>query len=107
MWSRRKEKEVEEDDNGNDNKVNRRVSEMTENVAYVTSTPSSSYLHGSHGPKRIIILGGGFAGVEVLKRLQKKFKNNERIEITLISRDNFILFTPMLPEVASGMIETS
>ena len=106
MWSRRKEKEVEEDDNGNDNKVNRRVSEMTENVAYVRSTPSSSYLHGSHGPKRIIILGGGFAGVEVLKRLQKKFKNNERIEITLISRDNFVLFTPMLPEVASGMIET-
>jgi NADH:ubiquinone reductase (H+-translocating) len=57
-------------------------------------------------PKHVIILGSGFAGVEVLKRLQKKFKNNEHVEITLVSRDNFILFTPMLPEIASGMIET-
>jgi NADH:quinone reductase (non-electrogenic) len=58
------------------------------------------------GPKHVIILGSGFAGVEVLKRLQKKFKNNEHVEITLVSKDNFILFTPMLPEIASGMIET-
>ena len=56
--------------------------------------------------KRILILGSGFAGVEVLKRLQRKFKNNDSIDITLVSRDNFLLFTPMLPEVASGMIET-
>jgi NADH dehydrogenase len=56
--------------------------------------------------KRIVILGSGFAGVQVLKRLQNKFKNNDNIEITMISRDNFLLFTPMLPEVASGMIET-
>jgi len=56
--------------------------------------------------KHIIILGSGFAGVEVLKKLQKRFKNDEKVEITLVSRDNFVLFTPMLPEVASGMIET-
>jgi NADH dehydrogenase FAD-containing subunit len=56
--------------------------------------------------KRIIILGGGFAGVEVLKRLQKVFQNDVSIDITLVSRDNFFLFTPMLPEVSSGMIET-
>jgi NADH:ubiquinone reductase (H+-translocating) len=63
-------------------------------------------MHSSDGTKHIVILGSGFAGVDVLKRLQKKFKNNEHIGITLVSRDNFILFTPMLPEVASGMIET-
>jgi NADH:ubiquinone reductase (H+-translocating) len=28
------------------------------------------------------------------------------VDITLVSRDNFFLFTPMLPEVSSGMIET-
>jgi NADH dehydrogenase len=55
---------------------------------------------------RILILGSGFAGIEVLKEIQKKFKNNSKIETTLVSRDNFLLFTPMLPEVASGMIET-
>ena len=56
--------------------------------------------------KHILILGSGFAGIEVVKRVQKKFKNNKNVEITLVSKDNFLLFTPMLPEVASGMIET-
>jgi NADH:ubiquinone reductase (H+-translocating) len=56
--------------------------------------------------KRILILGGGFAGMEVLRRLQAAFQNDVRIDISLVSRDNFFLFTPMLPEVSSGMIET-
>jgi NADH dehydrogenase len=56
--------------------------------------------------KRILILGGGFAGIEVLRRLQNAFQDDVEIDITLVSRDNFFLFTPMLPEVSSGMIET-
>jgi NADH:quinone reductase (non-electrogenic) len=64
-----------------------------------------------HGEKpirvnRILILGGGFAGIEVLRQLQKAFQNDIGIDITLVSRDNFFLFTPMLPEISSGMIET-
>jgi NADH dehydrogenase len=55
---------------------------------------------------RVVILGSGFAGIEVLKRLQKKLKHNENVTITLVSRDNFLLFTPMLPEVSTGTIET-
>ena len=55
---------------------------------------------------RILILGGGFAGIEVLRRLQNAFQDDVEIDITLVSRDNFFLFTPMLPEVSSGMIET-
>ena len=58
-----------------------------------------------HSSKQIVILGSGFAGIEVLKNLQKKL-SYKNAEITLVSKDNFILFTPMLPEVASGMIET-
>ena len=54
----------------------------------------------------VAILGSGFGGIEVLKNLQKQFHNNKNIEITLVSKDNFFLFTPMLAEVASGMIET-
>src|SRR5918911_2465702 len=57
-------------------------------------------------PKRILILGGGFAGVEVLRRLQDRFQNDVSVDITMVSKDNFLLFTPMLHEVASGMIET-
>jgi hypothetical protein len=56
--------------------------------------------------KRILILGGGFTGVEVLKRLQKEFQNDVTIDITLVSKDNFFLFTPMLHEVSAGTIET-
>ena len=60
----------------------------------------------SFNPQHIVILGGGFAGIGVLKKLQKKFQNDRDVEITLVSKVNFILFTPMLPEIVSGMIET-
>src|SRR5215469_7959886 len=60
----------------------------------------------AHKEIHILILGSGFAAVEALKKLQKEFHNNENIRISIVSRDNFLLFTPMLPEVASGMIET-
>jgi NADH dehydrogenase len=65
-------------------------------------------IHGSKPihPKKILILGGGFAGVEVLRRLQDRFQNDVSVDITMVSKDNFFLFTPMLHEVASGMIET-
>jgi len=53
-----------------------------------------------------VILGGGFAGVECARQLELQFKNNSEIELLMVSEDNFLLFTPMLPQVASGMIET-
>src|SRR5919206_1696587 len=59
----------------------------------------------SNKPTCILILGSGFAGVEVLRRLQRKFRKKNNIDITLVSRDNFLLFTPMLHEVSSGTIE--
>jgi NADH:ubiquinone reductase (H+-translocating) len=52
----------------------------------------------------IVIVGGGFAGVAVARRLEQRLHPNEA-EIVLISRDNFELFTPMLPEVTSGELE--
>ena len=56
--------------------------------------------------KNIVILGGGFAGVECTKQLELEFGKDSNIELVMISEDNFLLFTPMLPQVASGMIET-
>ncbi|HEV3088895.1 MAG TPA: NAD(P)/FAD-dependent oxidoreductase [Candidatus Elarobacter sp.] len=53
---------------------------------------------------RIVVLGGGFAGVAVARRLEKKLRKDEA-EIAIVSRDNFTLFTPMLPEVSSGGLE--
>src|ERR1700684_426578 len=54
--------------------------------------------------KRIVVLGGGFAGVAVARRLERKLRRDEA-EIAIVSRDNFSLFTPMLPEVSSGGLE--
>lgn len=62
-------------------------------------------MNKTKSPISIIILGSGFAAIEALKKLQKKYKNTDNIDIKIISKDNFLLFTPMLPEVFSGMIE--
>jgi NADH dehydrogenase len=52
----------------------------------------------------IVIVGGGFAGIAVARRLERRLHENEA-EIVLLSRDNYTLFTPMLPEVTSGELE--
>ncbi|HUE41410.1 MAG TPA: FAD-dependent oxidoreductase, partial [Chthoniobacterales bacterium] len=51
---------------------------------------------------RIVIVGGGFAGLYAAKYLDKRLAHRPDVEVTLISRENFILFTPMLHEVAGG-----
>lgn len=56
-------------------------------------------------PTRIVILGGGFAGTNVALRLEKLFRPDPSIEITLIDTENFFTFTPLLPEVPSGSIQ--
>jgi len=52
--------------------------------------------------KNIVIIGGGFGGTYTAKYLLDYFKNDSRVKITLISKDNFFTFTPMLHEVATG-----
>jgi NADH:ubiquinone reductase (H+-translocating) len=51
---------------------------------------------------RIVIAGGGFAGLYAAKQFERTLARRPDIEITLISHENFILFTPMLHEVAAG-----
>jgi NADH dehydrogenase FAD-containing subunit len=43
----------------------------------------------------VIIAGGGFAGLSAAMYLDKTLARREDVEVTLISRENFILFTPM------------
>ena len=55
--------------------------------------------------KRIVILGGGFGGVYAAIRLEKLLARESAVEICLVSRDNFFLFTPMLHEIAASDLE--
>ncbi|MCI0419467.1 MAG: NAD(P)/FAD-dependent oxidoreductase [Acidobacteria bacterium] len=55
---------------------------------------------------RIVILGGGFAGVTTALELAKRCAGVLPVHITLISQQNFFLFTPMLAEAATGAVET-
>lgn len=54
---------------------------------------------------RVVVIGGGFGGLEVCRRLAKANKRGE-IQLTLIDKENFFQFNPLLPEVATGAVET-
>jgi len=56
-------------------------------------------------PHRVLILGGGFAGVETARNLEKLTRRRDDVEVWLVNRENFTLFTPLLPEVCSGNLE--
>src|ERR1700757_5060046 len=56
---------------------------------------------------KIVIAGGGFAGLTAATYLDKRLARRADTEVGLISRENFILFTPMLHEVAAGDLDPS
>src|SRR5438128_5668430 len=55
--------------------------------------------------KRIVILGGGFGGVYAAMQLEKLLARENAVEVCLVSRDNFFLFTPLLHEIAASDLE--
>lgn len=60
------------------------------------------------GPrKHILILGGGFAGLYTALGLEKTLARESDVEVTLINRENYSLFTPMLHEVAASDLDTT
>jgi NADH dehydrogenase len=52
--------------------------------------------------KKIVIVGGGFAGVTLAQRLERSLP--EELEIVVVSAQNHLVFTPMLPEVVGRTI---
>lgn len=54
---------------------------------------------------RILILGGGFGGLYAALHLDKTVARETNVEITLVNETNFILFTPMLHEVAASDLD--
>jgi len=56
---------------------------------------------------RIVILGGGFGGIYTALELDKSLARNPNVEVTLINKENFFLFTPMLHEVAASDLDVT
>ena len=53
----------------------------------------------------IVVLGGGFGGVATARNLERLCKRRGDVEIVLVSRNNFVLMTPLLFEVCSGALD--
>jgi len=54
--------------------------------------------------KRVVILGGGFGGIYTALHLEKALRKRDDFEITLVNKENYFVFQPMLAEVVSGNI---
>ena len=64
--------------------------------------PHSTHEQSPVPRKRILILGGGFGGVYAAMEFDKQLRRRDDLEVTLVSSENFLLFTPLLHEVAAG-----
>ena len=60
-----------------------------------------------HECKRVVILGAGFAGLYAALELERTVARDPGVEVLLIDPRNFLLFTPMLHEVAAGSLDPS
>ena len=58
-------------------------------------------------PKKIVILGSGFAGVYAYLELHKQLHNRRDVEITMVSETDSFLFVPLIHEVATGSLSPS
>src|SRR6266581_6584605 len=52
---------------------------------------------------RVLILGGGFGGLYAALEFEKR--RDPRFEVTVVNRENFFLFTPMLHEIAASDLD--
>jgi len=52
--------------------------------------------------KRVAVVGAGFGGLEAVTQLDSMFRHDPDVEILLISNQNYLLFTPLLPQIASS-----
>src|SRR5436190_15290276 len=65
---------------------------------------ASSGRSGAGPQRRVVILGGGFAGVYTAKHLTRMLGSRQDVHVELLSEENYFVFQPLLPEVAAGGI---
>src|SRR5215468_1476145 len=78
---------------------------LNDMAACIWGTETGSRLPTEAEKTRIVILGGGFAGMRTAECLERQFRTNPNVKLTLISDTNALLFTPMLAEVAGSSLE--
>jgi NADH dehydrogenase len=71
---------------------------------YVTAPADGHGTGGGPRPKRVVVLGGGFAGVYAAHHLEEALRGRDDYEVVLVNKENYFVFQPMLPEVISGSI---
>ena len=84
--------------------IHQALHDIAEHLFGPDSAPKVSEVSVS---KRIVILGGGFAGMRTAECLEEKLRTDFSISLTLINETNALLFTPMLAEVAGSSLEPS
>lgn len=75
----------------------------TEEVA--PSQPPPLMQKAPPGKTRVLILGGGFGGLTTALELERRLRDEDGVEIVLVDRNPYHLFTPMLFQIASGEVE--
>ena len=58
---------------------------------------------GTPPPLRVVVVGGGFAGIGCARRLAR----HDHVHVTLIDRNNYHQFQPLLYQVATSQIASS
>ena len=84
------------------------LAQLLNNVAqrFLGPEPEPTLANSAPG-KRILILGGGFAGMKTAECLERELEKDPSVSISLVSETNALLFTPMLAEVAGSSLEPS
>lgn len=54
---------------------------------------------------RVLVLGAGFGGLQLVRTLERLLRHDESVEVTLVNRSNYMVFTPLLSEVSGNAIE--
>ena len=74
-------------------------------AGYSTMRPVTNGERPAGRVRRVVVLGGGFAGISTAQRLERRLSRRADVEVVLVSDSNFLLFTPMLAGVAAGVLE--
>lgn len=60
----------------------------------------------AEGPERVVVVGSGFAGFEAARGVARRLRRAQHpAEVVLVSMHDYMLYTPLLPDVAGGLID--